>query len=315
MKYISVILSIVALIIVESVSAEDWTVNPADYEFSMSVTGLIELDQEQINDENTTLGAFVGDSCVGVCQPTEHSGSFELFLLTIYSNSSTGELIEFKFLDSDSQELILENEMLFQSNAIIGSVDNPFVWMETASYSPSDFLSFSHPEQIGNAEINSTVREINLVVDYQTDLESFSSNFQLSPGAKAYVNDILQVSGENSLDFSETITYRVDGVDGSSENWQVSVQLDESAVDLIETLGISVFPNPATEYVNIQIPDNHSISEISVWDMNNKLLLKYTDLDNNNLFIPFNQLSDGIYLLNFRLKNHQVLQHKVLKIK
>jgi len=315
MKYISGVLSIVFLIFIESVSAQEWSVNPADFEFSMNVTGLIELNQGQINNENATLGAFVGNECVGVAKPTEHSANFELFLLTIYSNTSTGELIEFKALDSESQEYSLDNEILFLSNKIIGSVDNPFVWMETATYSSTDFLSFSHPQQITDAEINATTRAISLIVDNQTDIESFSPDFQLSPGAKAYVNDIMQISGENSLNFSEIITYRVEGVDGSTENWQVSVLLDESSVNMLEAFGIAVFPNPTTNYVRIELPENHSFSEISVMDMNNKLLLRYLDFNNDNVLISLNQFPAGMYVLRLKLTNHQILEHKILKIK
>ncbi|MDA3912310.1 MAG: T9SS type A sorting domain-containing protein [Bacteroidales bacterium] len=313
MKYISGVLSIVFLIFIESVSAQEWSVNPADFEFSMNLTGKVILDDGLINDENATIGAFVGDDCVGLTQPTEQTGSFELFLLTVYSNNASGDMIQFKLLKSDSQELSLENEILFQSNAIIGSADMPFVWMETATYSSTDFLSFSHPQQTSDADINPVTHEISLIVDYQIDISDFTPEFELSPGAKAYMNDVLQISGETSLNFSGMITYRVEGVDGSSEDWIVSVELDESAVDLIETIGISVFPNPATEYVKIQIPEHISLAEISVIDMNSKTLMKFESIDSDNLLIPLNQLPTGLYVVQFRLHDKRAYYYRLVK--
>lgn len=313
MKYIPVILSIVALIFVESVSAQDWTVDPADFEFSMNLTGKVSLDDGLINDENATLGAFVGDDCVGVTQPTEHSGSFELFLLTVYCNNASGDMIQFKLLKSDSQEISLENQVLFQSNAIVCSAENPFIWMETATYSSTDFLSFSHPEQSGVAEIDLSAKEVNLIVDYQVDLSTFTPEFELSPGAKASVNGDIQVSGESSLDFTSSLIYQVEGVDGSVENWQVSVQLDESAIDLIETIGISVFPNPATEYVKIQIPKAVQIDKITLMDMSNKVVFNAGNCNSDNLLIPLAQLSDGLYVIKFDLHDKSVCYYRLLK--
>lgn len=313
MKYIHVILSIVALIFVESVSAQDWTVDPADFEFSMNLTGKVSLDDGEIDDENTTLGAFVGGDCVGLCQPTEQSGNFELFLLTVYSNTASGDMIEFKLLTSESIEVSLENQVLFQSNAIVCSAENPFIWMETATYSSTEFLSFSHAQQSGVAEIDLFAKEVNLIVDYQVDLSAFTPEFELSPGAKASVNGDIQVSGESSLDFTSSLIYQVEGVDGSVENWQVSVQLDESAVDLIETIGISVFPNPATEFVKIQIPKAVQIDKITLMDMSNKVVLNAGNCNSDNLLIPLAQLSNGLYVIKFELHDKSVCYYRLLK--
>lgn len=313
MKYISVILSIVALIIVESISAQEWTVNPADFEFSMNISGEVNLDEGLINDESAILGAFVENNCVGLCQPTEQSGNFTLFLLTVYSNSASGNMLEFKLLTSDSIEISLENQVLFQSNAIICTAENPFVWMETASYSSTEFLSFSHLQQSEVAEINVSAKEISLVVNFQVEISNFIPEFELSPGAKATVNGDLQVSGESSLDFTNPLIYQIEGVDGSTEDWQVTVQLDENAVDLMKTIGVSVFPNPATEYVKIQIPNAVLIDEITLIDMSNKIVLNVNNCYSDNLVIPLNQLTGGLYVLKFVLRDKSVYYYRLIK--
>jgi hypothetical protein len=312
MKYIGIII-ISFLFSYGTLQGQNWTVNPADYEFSMNITGQVVLDQGQINNENAMLGAFVGSECVGVTQPTEHEGSFDLFFITVYSNSSSGNFPEFKLLDSESQEFDLETEVMFSSNAIIGSADQPFIWMETETYASTDFLSFSHPMQTDTADINPLAHEISLVVDHQSNLTDFSPQFELAPGAKAYVSEVLQVSGESSLNFSDVITYHVTGVDGASADWQVSVQMDENSVNLIEVTGVSVFPNPATNYVEIKIPYDISLEEISLVNVVNQVLLKFNKFDGGSLRVPLNQLPDGIYIVKFSLTDHRVFQTRLIK--
>lgn len=314
MKYISVLLSLLTLVNVHRVSAQDWTVNPAEFEFSMSITGTVVLDDiGLINDENATLGAFVEGDCVGLCQPTEQNGDYTLFLLTVYCNNASGEMIDFKLLTAGDNEVNLETQILFHSNAIVCTAENPFVWMETAEYSSTDFLSFSHTQQTAEADINLASKEINLIVDHQVEISDFIPVFELSPGAKSYVSDVLQVSGQTSLDFTNSVTYQVVGVDGSVDDWLISVELDESAVDIEDKYNITVFPNPAKNKLTIQIPENISICDVSIYDMNNKLCLSYGGFESGDVKIPLHKLHNGLYIVRLKLNDESIIYRQIIK--
>ena len=49
--------------------AQPWSVTPADYEFSMNVIGQVSIDNSVVDQQDSYIGAFVDDVCVGVCSP------------------------------------------------------------------------------------------------------------------------------------------------------------------------------------------------------------------------------------------------------
>ena len=63
---------LVSLIILSAFSAQgqpDWTVNPRNYDYNMTVTGVIKLDFIESINPNDRIGAFFNNECVGVSQP------------------------------------------------------------------------------------------------------------------------------------------------------------------------------------------------------------------------------------------------------
>jgi hypothetical protein len=195
MKYLHIILSIALLMSTGMLKAQEWTVNPADYEYSMNVTGKVKLDGSYISYPDAKLGAFFEDECRGIASIDSDGDYPGVFFLTIYSNQVDGESLVFHLKDGDSIEFALSNAIAFHGNAIIGSVDHPFVWFDTKEYASTDFLTYSHPEQYSEADINYSDDQISLLVMPEVDLSACRPEFTLAPGAKAYVNDQLQVSG------------------------------------------------------------------------------------------------------------------------
>ncbi|MEI6854090.1 MAG: T9SS type A sorting domain-containing protein [Bacteroidota bacterium] len=63
---------------------------------------------------------------------------------------------------------------------------------------------------------------------------------------------------------------------------------------------VNVYPNPATDYINVEMPDGNHFAEtlISVYDIQGKLLRKQA-LNKANTVINISDLSKGFYLIKF----------------
>ncbi len=105
-----------------------WFVNPADYQYNITITGIVDVNGFESDTTADVLGAFVGDECRGVAQPIYIPVYDRYFtFLMVYSNESEGENIQFRFYDSkEKAELYIPVEFDFESNAMIGSADEPY---------------------------------------------------------------------------------------------------------------------------------------------------------------------------------------------
>jgi putative cell wall-binding protein len=89
-------------------------------------------------------------------------------------------------------------------------------------------LAFSIPQQTGTAVINSVARTISLEVTNGTSLTGLVANFTLSPGAKALIGTVEQVSTSTSSDFSSPVVYTIKAEDGKTAQWTVTVKVAQS---------------------------------------------------------------------------------------
>ncbi|MFO7880270.1 MAG: hypothetical protein R6V52_09560, partial [Bacteroidales bacterium] len=185
MKTISIIISVMLLFPGLAATAQEWNVNPPDFEFTMNVTGKVKLDGSYITDPDAKLGAFFGDECRGVASIDPDDDNPEVFFLTLYSNQAEGEMLVFHLMDGESNVHALSNEIAFHSNAIVASGDYPFIWFDNEEYASTDFLTYSHPEQYSAADINYNDNQISLLVMPEVDLSACRPEFTLAPGAKA----------------------------------------------------------------------------------------------------------------------------------
>ena len=87
----------------------------------------------------------------------------------------------------------------------------------------ADITSFAIPGQTGSTLINHNQRVITIEVLEDCDLGNLSAAFTLSPGAKAFVNNVLQESGVTVNDFSCPVIYSIQAEDKSYADWTVNV--------------------------------------------------------------------------------------------
>ncbi|TAK61671.1 MAG: T9SS type A sorting domain-containing protein, partial [Bacteroidetes bacterium] len=114
----------------DPIAFNGWSVNPAQYQYSMAMTGVVKNEKGTITDSLDVVAAFVGNECRGVAQTIHIPGlNGSYFFLLAYSNAAAGEELEFKFMDaSENTAYMLANKVTFEEDAIVGEVASPFAW-------------------------------------------------------------------------------------------------------------------------------------------------------------------------------------------
>jgi hypothetical protein len=69
-----------------------------------------------------------------------------------------------------------------------------------------------------------------------------------------------------------------------------------SISNVSETSGISLFPNPASEYFQLKLEPFNQV--VSITDLMGKIVLTMHSNGNSQLQIPVNHLADGMYLVS-----------------
>jgi len=124
-----------------------WTVNPALFESSATLIGMLKVNGQNATTSTMELGAFVGDQVRGSAQAiyVEPLGAY-LFFMTYYSNTP-GELVRFKMYDAATGLVYQLNESgYFLADNHQGSLDAPAPFTMTSvtgvEESPSADVSF-----------------------------------------------------------------------------------------------------------------------------------------------------------------------------
>lgn len=120
--------SVLIISLIKINAQSKWSVNPINYQYSMTFTTLLIIDNEVSKDTNDLIGAFVNDICQGVARPLPpfpNSQDYVAYLM-VYSNNIEGDTLTFKLYDADKDiEVELFNHVPFQPNAYYGSPVTP----------------------------------------------------------------------------------------------------------------------------------------------------------------------------------------------
>jgi trimeric autotransporter adhesin len=88
----------------------------------------------------------------------------------------------------------------------------------------TNIITFNLAEQSRPAVINELYHTINIEVVFVTDLTSLIPAFELSPGATAEINGLVQISGTTANGFIDPVTYTIVAEDGiTKQEWIVTV--------------------------------------------------------------------------------------------
>lgn len=109
--------------------------------------------------------------------------------------------------------------------------------------------------------------------------------------------------------------YLVFGADDWGTDWSIdNIQIIEGTAGIKNNTlnGISVYPNPSSDLVNIAISDNALINQISVTDLNGRVVKTVAAEGVSAVQVNIADLSAGIYLLSLTSNNRSYTQ-KIVK--
>ncbi len=108
-----------------------------------------------------------------------------------------------------------------------------------ADSSAKYILYYSFSEQTGVAVIDTAAKTVDIEVETGTDVTGLIATFSLSTGASAAVGATPQVSGTTENDFTAAVTYVVTALDASTQNWTITVTVDDSPTSTVGTTSAS----------------------------------------------------------------------------
>jgi hypothetical protein len=124
-------LLLLALVVVSGVTngaagPPDWSVNPAAYQYTGSVTSAVYRDLVDVGSDGDMLGAFVGEECRGVIEAWRTPGSNYVFLITLYSDLASGDSMAFRYYDAGADVVCsIDERVEFVADMIVGSLLTP----------------------------------------------------------------------------------------------------------------------------------------------------------------------------------------------
>lgn len=169
-------------------------------------------------------------------------------------------------------------------------------WEITASRlfnSATDFLTFSLPEQLDTATIDTVAHTISCQVAYGTDLMNAVPTFTLSLGAKATIRGTPQVSGTTVADLTYSVPYLITAEDSTTQQaWTIHVTTPQKLIGLIngatnfETFGSAVNLSASGQTVAIGAPANETAAtaagQVRVFDTQTDIRQLASSLNGSN---------------------------------
>lgn len=205
--------------------APNWSVAENNFQYTMTFVGFLNTDGNRLMSTNDQVAAFVNGQCRGVTKliyvPSENK---YYAYLTVFSNISN-ETVSFKIYDS-TQNLIKDvvKTISFTTNQHYGNLFQAYPFANIALSSSSDITDIDFKGITkNNIVINGS--QITISLSKGQDLKALNANFVLSTGATVYIGSEKQVSGSNTLDFTNPIVFNVLSEDQSQiKQWTVVVK-------------------------------------------------------------------------------------------
>jgi len=248
----------------------DWQVSPADYEFTMNMIGVLNIRGVESADSSDIIAAFVNNECRGFTQPVYIAdlNKYEIFL-TVYSNTTTGETIEFKIYDADNDEEIdADVTTTFTADVLNGTVQQPFVFEVQDLNAPGLESAFHYSTEAGLARY-----------------------------VKLYISSDETLNGNPQVEITNTY---------STQNYSTTLfDATENIYVLnyyVEDLGQSEYIMTATDFAGNTAIDTVSLN---VQTLGKTTVTTFTMNEMLKVTIPANNTKDTGYLYSQRINNKE----------
>ncbi|WP_281615312.1 T9SS type A sorting domain-containing protein [Flammeovirga sp. SubArs3] len=253
MKKLSILLCILlGWVTMVNAQTPDWDFDLNAYQYSMSLTAFIAVDDVVLANENDLVGVFDGDECRGFTQLIYiESTDRYLAYLQFYSNTN-GEELNFKIYNSEKDEVVdVSQTITFAIDEHYGNVFQAYSIAEPSLNTAATFIinGFEEVEILNSSTSNDTLY---YQVEYGTDLRKLTPDVEISEGASLYNGrtPLTLFDTNEEVDFSNPINIDVMSEDQSTiQSYVIKVELKNR--ELEEAPVWSVDPTIYTYSMNI----------------------------------------------------------------
>ena len=229
-KYIVTLL--VAMSLIKGIAASPtWSLTPSQFEFSMTITAIVEVDHAMSDDVNDLLSVWSNGQLRGVSSPFYVSSLDTYFYsLLIYSNAA-GDSLDFKYYDASADSIInLSNTEVFVLDGNLGSYANPYELGKLVR--EIDLLSFDIGTVQKSISTDADNHTVTITVFESTDVTDLVASYSFKNGDVVKVADSTQTSGVTSNDFTTPLTYQISNSTGESATWTVEVEVEKVILEI-----------------------------------------------------------------------------------
>lgn len=282
-------------ILTTNAQAPNWSVDTRAFEFSMSLTAVLNVNGNRLINANDKVAAFVNDEIRGVGSVTYDADDDKyVVFFRVYANT-TNETINFKIYDSTNDVVVnVPKTLVFEIDARVGGVFKSYSIASPTLSNDASLTSFSFQ---GITEISKTVDGTNyaFVLPQGTDITALTPVFTLPENARLFKNFIRQESGVNSQNFSSAITYTVLSADESvTQNYTISVSISGGGGSISATLQSANSNLTNNKIIELNLALNVAVIAVEKADFNLtnaliKSIVKQNDLLYKIEIVPLNQ--------------------------
>ena len=205
--------------------APNWEVNQNDFQYTMTFVGFLNIDGITLSSTNDKVAAFVNGECRGVTNLiyVESQKNYYAYL-TVFSNVNS-ETIHFKIYNSVKntvKDIVLTKTFLI--NQHIGNLFQAQSFAVPALSSNAEMSDFSFKDVVRKSILFDGAKVI-VTLDKLQSVIALNGVFKLSPGATAFIGPDQQLSGSNSINFTNPVVFKVLSEDQSVlKEWTVMAQ-------------------------------------------------------------------------------------------
>ena len=283
-------------------SQPDWSVVPTDYEFTMTVTGIVKIDCLESLDTNDMVAAFIGDEVRGVQRLRDFYDGHLFAFMIIYDNSFSGHDVYFKIYDA-SHDVIIDalDHLAFQENQNEGSTEDPFIFNTSPGI---DDVELSNEKISPGSQANELVTTLSA---FNESGEITNPNFSWINDSKGSDNSWFTIQNNNlylqtdaSVIDHDTLHLHLLATpeNGCSLDFPFKMVIGETSVSAKDITDhnasvFRVYPNPTNGI--IQWDETMKFEFASVYDLQGRLLAEVQLNDGST--VDLHPLNTGAYLL------------------
>ncbi|MDA3891981.1 MAG: T9SS type A sorting domain-containing protein [Salinivirgaceae bacterium] len=108
---------------------EGWSVNSSEFEYSLTITGVVKINNSELSAENDIVAAFVNGECRGVANAT-YVDAYQkyYFFLTVFSSEYSGEEVILKYYNKTQDSIFVGFDALaFKDGDNLGTASEPYI--------------------------------------------------------------------------------------------------------------------------------------------------------------------------------------------